>query len=95
MKLMMVFFIVIYIAFVHRFIGLDFFTKKVSNVFRVLFSEMMTFGISAYLYQKLNNLDRLRIKEIDHVIIDLRASQQKDKQLKLVLESLEEGILML
>lgn len=84
-----------YIALISRFIGLEYFTKKVYNIFRVVFAEMMTFVFATYFVKKLNNLDRLRVREIDQVINDLKASQQKDKQLKLVLESLEEGILML
>lgn len=95
MKMTIIFIISLYIGLNYRLVGLSFFFQNFGTTARVAFSELLTFAVSAYYLQKMNNLDRVKVQEIDKVIIDLKESQQKDKQLKLVLESLEEGIIML
>ena len=57
--------------------------------------ELFTFCIFAYISLKLKLLDRKKFQEVDKVIIELKTSQQRDQQLKLMLEGLEEGILLL
>ena len=61
LKLSMSFIILLYFGITYRLIGLDFFTRSIGTTFRIIFSEFITFGVSAYYIKKLSNLDRLRI----------------------------------
>lgn len=61
-----------------RIIGLEYFFDP-QNTFQIVFQELITFCITAYLSQKLKLMDRKKIQEVDKVIIDLKSTQQRDR----------------
>lgn len=82
-------------GFIYRFMSLkDFFVTHISDTFKIILTQIIIFVQTSITTQKLNSIQRREAKEVMKVISDLKKDQEKDEQLRLVLESLEEGILL-
>lgn len=85
-------FAVTFIGFIHRLVGLEMVCSTKALAYIV--PGFITVFLATYLIQKMNNLQREEIKAVDQVINDLKLKQENDRQLTVILESLEEGILL-
>lgn len=84
----------VYIAFIYRFMGLATYVKYYEKD-RQFFVHVVLALVGSYISQKMKVLQLKEAKEVEKVLTDLKNQKEADSHLKLVLESLEEGIIML
>lgn len=88
-KLQCLFYILVYFTLISRIVGLDCVLLYPTVTLKKSMSLLFSMFMALYIFQKLQNLNRVQMQVVDNVIIDLKTTQQKDKQLKVVLNSLE------